>query len=100
MFSLAGKKCIITGGGSGIGLAIAKRFVDEGSKVLLLGRDKTKLDNAVQELQKAHPVRASPTTAWASVAQSHVCDVADPKQWETVPLKVDVSYSILMSTST
>ncbi len=35
---LKGKKIIVTGGGRGVGYAMAKRFVDEGAEVLITGR--------------------------------------------------------------
>jgi len=38
MNSLAGKVAIVTGGGSGIGAATARRFVAEGAAVLIVGR--------------------------------------------------------------
>jgi len=41
---LEGKAAIVTGGGVGIGAAIAKAFVDEGAKVLITGRRKEKLE--------------------------------------------------------
>lgn len=47
---LAGKTALITGGNSGIGLTTAKLFVAEGAKVAITGRDKAKLDKAIQEL--------------------------------------------------
>jgi NAD(P)-dependent dehydrogenase (short-subunit alcohol dehydrogenase family) len=47
---LTGKTALITGGNSGIGLTTAKLFVAEGAKVAITGRDKAKLDKAVQEL--------------------------------------------------
>ena len=46
MARLAGKVAVITGGGSGIGLATAHRFVDEGAHVFIMGRRRTALDKA------------------------------------------------------
>ncbi len=42
--NLAGKRVIITGGSSGIGFATAKRFVDEGSKVVIFARNQENLN--------------------------------------------------------
>ena len=50
MGQLDGKVAVITGGNSGIGLATAKRFVAEGAKVVISGRDQSTLDAAVREL--------------------------------------------------
>ena len=46
---LEGKIAVITGGNSGIGLATAKQFVDEGAYVFITGRRQTELDAAVKE---------------------------------------------------
>jgi NAD(P)-dependent dehydrogenase (short-subunit alcohol dehydrogenase family) len=47
---LTGKIAVITGGSSGIGLATAKRFVDEGAYVFITGRRKSELDAAVNQI--------------------------------------------------
>ena len=49
---LEGKVALITGGNSGIGLATAKRFVNEGAYVFITGRRKSELDAAVKEIGK------------------------------------------------
>ena len=45
-----GKVAVITGGSSGIGLATAKRFVEEGAHVFITGRRQIELDEAVRQL--------------------------------------------------
>jgi meso-butanediol dehydrogenase/(S,S)-butanediol dehydrogenase/diacetyl reductase len=47
---LEGKVALITGGGTGIGAAVAKRFVDEGAKVVITGRRREMLDEVAQSL--------------------------------------------------
>ena len=48
--TLSGKTAVITGGNSGIGLATAKLFVQQGAKVAIIGRDSKSLAAANQEL--------------------------------------------------
>jgi NAD(P)-dependent dehydrogenase (short-subunit alcohol dehydrogenase family) len=45
---LGGKVAVISGGTSGIGLAVAQRFVKEGAYVFVFGRRRSALDEAVQ----------------------------------------------------
>lgn len=45
---LEGYSTLITGGGSGIGAAVADRFVREGASVTILGRDQARLDAVVK----------------------------------------------------
>ena len=47
MSRLKNKVAVITGGTSGMGLATAKRFVEEGAFVYITGRRQTELDKAV-----------------------------------------------------
>lgn len=51
--SLSGKIALITGGTSGIGLAIAQKLATEGCRIAICGRDKSKLDRAVVSLGSA-----------------------------------------------
>jgi NADP-dependent 3-hydroxy acid dehydrogenase YdfG len=47
---LANKTALITGGGSGIGLATARMFLDAGARVVIAGRDEAKLAAAARTL--------------------------------------------------
>src|SRR5215470_14034878 len=50
---LTDKIALITGGTSGIGLAIARKLAAEGCRIAICGRDRTKLDRAVASLGSA-----------------------------------------------
>ena len=53
MPKLKGKVAVVTGGSSGIGLATAKRFVEEGAFVYITGRRQTELDKAVSLIERS-----------------------------------------------
>lgn len=60
MDRLAGKTAVVTGGGSGIGLASAKRFIEEGAFVYIFGRRQEVLNEALKMLgENARAVRGS-----------------------------------------
>ncbi len=52
MKRLEGKVAVVTGGTSGIGLATARRFVEEGAHIFITGRRKAELDAAVKQIGK------------------------------------------------
>ena len=52
MKKLEGKVAVITGGNSGMGLATAQQFVDEGAYVFITGRRQSELDAAVKQIGK------------------------------------------------
>ena len=64
--SLRDKVALVTGGGSGIGKAIAKALLAEGCKVIINGRNEEKLNQAKSEL--------------GDNVESIVCDVTDEGQ--------------------
>lgn len=66
MSQLSGKIAVVTGGGSGIGLAIAQRFVAEGAYVFIVGRRRETLDEALRTL--------------GPQAEAVPADVTDPAQ--------------------
>jgi len=72
--TLSGQVAIITGGGSGIGLAVAHEMIRIGSRVALCGRTASKLDDAKQQLTASIDDRDRVFTK--------VCDVREPAQVE------------------
>ncbi|KAJ4490053.1 oxidoreductase [Lentinula aciculospora] len=57
------KHCYVTGGSSGLGLAVAKLLVLKGAHVSIVSRDAQRLENAMKELEA---VRISPSQAFKS----------------------------------
>jgi NADP-dependent 3-hydroxy acid dehydrogenase YdfG len=68
MSKLNGKTALITGGGSGIGLAVAGAFLREGARVAITGRNQEKLRRAAQALGAGDRLMC------------HGADVAEPDQ--------------------
>jgi NAD(P)-dependent dehydrogenase (short-subunit alcohol dehydrogenase family) len=66
--TLAGQTILITGGGSGLGLAMAKKFASLGSNIAICGRTEEKLQKAVEEIENADN---------DSSAKYYVADVRD-----------------------
>lgn len=51
---MAGNTVLITGGGSGIGLAFAERFLEKGNSVIIVGRREEKLQEAKEKFPELH----------------------------------------------
>src|SRR5512145_1361454 len=50
LFSLSGKTALVTGGGRGIGLALAKGLAEHGANVALVARTKEQLEEAAEKI--------------------------------------------------
>lgn len=74
MFSYAGKKALVTGGGRGLGRAIALAFARQGADVAIAARSRDELDHVAGEI-----------TSLGRKASVHVVDMADtPKAIDLV----------------
>ena len=73
---LAGKRILITGGGTGLGLGLARQFVAHGASVHICGRREAVLQAAVAELQAA--------AQQGGTAEYHLCDVREAEQIEAM----------------
>ena len=73
---LAGKRILITGGGTGLGKELARHFVAHGAAVHICGRREAVLQAAVTELQAA--------TQHGGSAEYHLCDVREAEQIEAM----------------
>ena len=72
MNRLKGKRALITGGTSGIGLETAKQFLKEGARVAITGRNPDTLESARNELQQ--DVLIIPSDSSSVAAQKQVVD--------------------------
>ena len=66
---LKGKVALVTGGGTGIGFEMCKRFGSLGASICIIGRRENVLEKAVEELRKS-----------GTSAEYHRCDVRNPAE--------------------
>ncbi|MFZ9801640.1 MAG: SDR family oxidoreductase, partial [Burkholderiaceae bacterium] len=87
--SLEGKRVLVTGGGSGLGAAMARRFIELGAKLVICGRRVEVLQSAAARWQQD----------LGAQVQIHRCDIRDAVQveammdsiWQDRPLDVLVN---------
>jgi len=84
---LTGQHALITGGGSGIGLATAQAFAADGAAVTLIGRDGDKLSRAAAEFQE----NATVFTSIADVTDEKAVQSAVENANDQMPLTIAVA---------
>ena len=70
---LRGKRVLVTGGGTGLGLAMGRRFLELGASLAICGRREAVLKTAAEDL-----VQAAPDLAKSGRVTWLVCDIRDP----------------------
>ena len=80
MANLNGKVAVITGGSSGIGLATARRFVDEGAYVFITGRRQSELDRATATIGKNVTAIAGDVANLSDLDRLYTTVVAEKKR--------------------
>jgi NAD(P)-dependent dehydrogenase (short-subunit alcohol dehydrogenase family) len=73
---LHGRGIVVTGGGSGIGLAVARRLLEEGAAVTIVGRSAQRLEAAQQALVEAGADRARIRAYAADLSDEDRCQQA------------------------
>jgi NAD(P)-dependent dehydrogenase (short-subunit alcohol dehydrogenase family) len=81
---LKGRTIVVTGGGTGLGAEMARRFAGLGAHAVVLGRRKEKLDEVVASIAAA-----------GGKASAHTCDVRDAGAVQEVADKVGEVYGLV-----
>lgn len=78
MFSLKGKRALVSGGGRGIGKSIARGLLEQGADVTIIGRTESTLENACSELMAKYGGNMD----WIT------CDISRPETIEAMFKKI------------
>lgn len=79
LFSVAGKNVLVTGGSRGIGLMIAKGFVQAGANVILTSRDEKACSKAASEIQCRYVTSTLSTRQGCEMLAASVKDMFDSR---------------------
>src|SRR4051812_11768726 len=74
---LEGSRVLVTGGTSGIGLAVAEAFLEEGAKVGIIGRSAERMAAALEKLRSARPDGAVVGAAGDVADEDSLCAAVD-----------------------
>jgi NAD(P)-dependent dehydrogenase (short-subunit alcohol dehydrogenase family) len=77
-FRMQGKVAIVTGGGRGLGLEMARALAEAGANVVVASRDAERVGAVAEEL----------ASAWGQACRGYGCDVSDPGQVEGLVARV------------
>jgi NADP-dependent 3-hydroxy acid dehydrogenase YdfG len=83
MGKLQDKTAVVTGGGSGIGLAVARTFLHEGARVVIVGRTEAKLAEACRDLKSGERL------------SYQVADVAEPPQVQALFERLRATHPVI-----
>lgn len=72
---LAGRRALITGGGTGLGRSIGRRFLELGASLAICGRRAELLEQAAETFRAERP---------GAVVTTHPCDIRDPTAVEAM----------------
>jgi meso-butanediol dehydrogenase/(S,S)-butanediol dehydrogenase/diacetyl reductase len=84
---LEGKVALITGGGTGIGAGVARRFVEEGAKICITGRRRERLEEMAAALPEGS----------VTVAAGSCCEEADAQKMVEAALAINGRLDVLVN---
>jgi NAD(P)-dependent dehydrogenase (short-subunit alcohol dehydrogenase family) len=87
---LAGKRILVTGGGTGLGLSMGRRFVELGAELVICGRREAVLRAAAERLSQEFPGRR-PEVHACDIRQADAVEAMIERIWSEKPLDILVN---------
>lgn len=92
MRRLSGRVAVVTGGASGIGLALGKALCRSGCTVVLCDVDEARLESAVREVESQRDLGTANGGTTAPVVVGRHLDVRDAAAWDALAAELDESF--------